>query len=349
MAAGSRGGHAERATSQVAATGRVEAHMRPIVTSLAGLAAAGGLLAPGALGQGAKPQPGCAGLYSDRKGDAEYSNLDLTGFWFKTEGGKATANLRVANLDRSMPDEATAVNWYVLWKVDDVQHFVQAQIELPSSEPTFSYGTVVETPNGYLRQSDGDTPGQFIEGPDGVISMEIPEDVGGATGTNLRATLADTKYSIGIPGVVSSLRPVDDATGKPYVVGACEAAPPPAPEAAPPAAPPAPNSSSGREVAAGRLDASVSRKVPRARKVKRSLTLTLRSRRGISGVDAALYQGATGKKKVVGKGRLASARGKKKLRLKLSKKLRKGAYTLYLVGRNADGTVADKTVKLKFR
>jgi hypothetical protein len=327
-----------------------------LLPTIAGLAATGALLAPVAFGQGAKPEPGCAGLYSDKKGDVEQANLDITGFWFKTEGGKTTANLRIANLDRTMPSDATGVNWYVLWTFDDAQRFVQAQIELGvSDEPTFTSGTVEETPNGFLRQGGVDTVGQFIEGPDGVISIEVPAELGGESGKVLTANLADTQTSTGIPGVASSLATVDQATGKSYTVNACESAgPPPAATPAPPAATPAPAPQSGpapvgREVAAGKLDAAVSTKVPKAKKVKKSLTLSLASAKGVSGVDAALFQGPVGKNKVVAKGKLASAKGKAKLKLKVSKKLKKGAYTLYLVGKNADGTIADKQVKLKFK
>lgn len=322
--------------------------MRSIFHAAAVVAAGGALLAPVAFGQGAKPAPGCAGVYADKKGDVEFANLDITGFWFNHAGGKTTANLRIANLDRSMPSDATGVNWYVLWSVDDVQHFVQAQIELGiSDEPTFSYGTVEETPNGTLRSGAGDTPGQFIEGEEGVISMEIPADVGGSSGSQLKATLADTQYSIGIPGVVSSLQPVDEAAGKPYTVNACEAGGAgPAPTPVDPSPKPAPT---GREVAAGQLDAAVSTKVPRAKKVKKSLTMRLTSKAGITDVDAALFKGAISKKQVVAKGKLASAKGAAKLKLKVSRKIKKGSYTLYLVGKNADGKVADKSFKLKFK
>ena len=93
----------------------------------------------------------------------------------------------------------------------------------------------------------------------------------------------------------------------------------------------------------------MSAKVPRAKKVKKTLSLALTSRNGISDVDAALFQGPIGKKKIVAKGRLASAKGKAKLKLKVTKKVKKGAYTLYVVGKNADGKVADKSFKLKFK
>ena len=325
--------------------------MRTIFHAAAALAATGALVAPVAFGQdAAKPQPGCAGVNSDKKGDAEYANLDITGFWFKTEGSKVTANIRLDNLDKTTPLEATGVNWYVLWNQGDSQKFVQAQMEIPANEVTYSAGTVAVTGNTTQRTREVDTVGQFIEGPDGVISIEIPAEYAGASGTQLKAVLSDTKYSIGVPGAISSLQSVDDATGKAYTINGCEGGSGPAPSTTPAPPPPAPSpSNTDREVAAGQLDAAVSTKVPKAGKVKKSLALALTSQNGISGVDAALFQGPISKKKVVARGKLASAKGKAKLKLKVSRKIRKGAYTLYLVGKNSDGRAADKTVKLRFR
>jgi hypothetical protein len=326
--------------------------MRSIFHAATGLAVAGALLAPVAFGQGTKPEPGCAGINNDKKGDVEDANLDITGFWFKTEGSKVTANIRIANLDKSMPDGATGVNWYVLWTSGDAQHFVQAQIEVPSSEPTYSAGTVTVTGNTNQRTREVDTVGQFIEGADGIVQVEIPAEVGGANGTQLKSVTSDTKFSIGVPGVLSSLQAADDAGGKPYTVGPCEggaAAPAPAPTPAPAPAPAPSASNSGREVAAGQLDLTASTKVPKAKKVKKSLKLSVASKGGITEVDAALFQGAINKKKVVAKGKAASIKGSGKLSLKVSKKIKKGAYTLYVVGRNADGKLADRSYKLKFK
>lgn len=326
--------------------------MKPIFHAAAVLAVGGALVAPVAFAQDAKPEPGCAGLYADKKGDVDYANLDLTGFWFTHVGGKTYANMRINNLDRSMPtaDGATGVNWYVLWTWEGEQRFVQAQIELGvSDEPTFTSGTVVETPNGFLRQGGVDTTGQFIEGPDGVISIEIVEELGGAKGQNLTGTLSDTKYSVGIPGAVSSLQPVDEAAGKAYPVGACDGgAPAPGPAPAP-TPKPGPEPAPGREVAKGKLDIAVAKKVPAAKKVKKSLTLKASSKNGVRDVDAVLFQGKISSNKVVAQGKLASAKGKTKLKLKVTKKIKKGKYTLYLAGNNADGTAADKTIALKFK
>ena len=323
--------------------------MKSIFHAAAVVAATAGLVVPVAMAQSAKPEPGCAGFYADKKGDVEYENLDITGFWFKTEGNKLTANMRVANLSTAIPDGATGMSWYVMWNNGEETKFAQVLVEAPLNTPSFHVGTVQVTGNTNQRTREVDTVGQFIEGADGVWQVEVPEEYAGPKGFQLKSVTADTNFSIGVPGVLSSLQPVDDAAGKTYTVNGCEGgAPGPAPAPAPAPAPPTP-SNSDRQVAAGKLDAAVSKKVPKAKKVKKSLTLSLTSKGGVSEVDAALFQGAVNKKKIVAQGKLASAKGKAKLKLKVTKKLKKGSYTLYLVGKNADGTAADKSFKLKFR
>lgn len=302
-----------------------------------------------ARGQAAKPAPGCsAGV--DKKGDATIDNLDITGAWFNMVGDKPNAFLSVANLHKKLPSDATGINWYVLWTFEDMQRFVTAQIELPATEPSFSGGTVMETGANTVRQTGGATPGQFYEGADGVIQMEVPGDIGGTNGTQLKATTSDTFYTVGIPGVLSSLQPVDDAAApKTWTVGPCTTGPaapagPPAPAPTPSAKPPG-----GRVVVKNGLKVTVSTKVPAAKKVKKSLALKLTASEKVSGIDAALFKGTISQNKIVAKGKLSSAQGKATLKLKVSKKIAKGAYSLYLVGNNADGTAADRTVKLKFK
>ena len=317
----------------------------------------GALLVPVAFGQGAKPEPGCAGFYADKKGDVDQPNLDITAFWFNHVGGKTFANIRIDNLTQTLPDESTGMNWYVLWTFEDAQRFVQAQVEAPNlSGPTYGYGTV----NGNIREqaSDVEVTGQFIEGPDGVIQVEIPAEIGGGKGIELKAVTADTQTSLGVPGVASALSEVDTAAGKAYKVGACEDGSAPAPTTPAPGGDPAPSPttppsstppSSGQPSASGKLDMTASKKVPRAKKVKKALTLAVTSKGGVTDVNAALYKGAPSKGKVAAQGKLARLKGKGKLKLKVKGKFKKGSYSLVLIGKNADGTTADKTVKLKFK
>lgn len=315
----------------------------------AGLAALA-LAVPAFAQQPAKPEPGCNTVYSDKKGDVANPSVDITGFWFDHVGGKTFANLRIADLKKEVPGNSTGVAWYVLWTFEETQYFVTASIERPSTEPEFGWGLV----DGNLRDQQGETPGVFVTGPDGVIRMEIPAEAGAVAGKQLKATLADTSRLVGIPGVVSSIQAEDEAAGKAYTVAPCAAAPAPTPVPTPPPAPtppPGQPAGDGRTVAEGKLDVAVAKRTPKAKRVRRSLPVKLTSRNGVSNLDAALYQGKIGSGKIVGKGKLAKiAKGKKgTLKLKLAKKLKKGGYTLYIVGKNADGTTADKTTTLKFR
>ena len=326
--------------------------MRKIFHAAATLVVGGALLVPVAMSQTAKPTPGCAPVNPDKKGDVENANLDITGFWFKTEGGKTTANVQIANLTQELPDESTGMNWYVLWTFDDAQRFVQAQVEAPNlTGPTFGYGTV----DGNIRSQAGDSPGVFVEGEEGVISIEIPADIGGVNGTELKAVTADTQTSLGVPGVASALSAVDTASGKPHKIGACESAGggAPAPTPAPgPSPAPAPTPSPGpgaQPSASGQLDIAVAKKLPRAKKVKKSLALAVSSKGGVSDVNAALYKGTPNKGKIAGQGKLAKLKGKGKLKLKMKGKFKKGSYTLVVLGKNADGTAADRSFKLKFK
>lgn len=322
---------------------------KAVPAALAALALGAAAVSPAA-GQATKPAPGCWPPYPDKKGDAEPANMDITGFWFDTIGTRVTANLRIADLTKDLPPESTGANWYVLWTADDTPYFVTAQIEIGQSEPTYGWGVVEETPNGTLRDGQGDTAGAFFEGEEGVIQIDIPADAGGVNGKPFTAVSADTQSSLGIPGVVSSLAEIDTAAGKPYTVGSCPEgeAPPPPPATTPPPATGG-GTSTGREVAKGKLDVGVSKRLPRARAVKRSLAVRLTSKKGVTGLDAALFKGAVSRNKVVAKGRKAKLGRRGTVKLRVSKKLKKGAYTLYLVGNNADGTAADKTVKLRLK
>jgi hypothetical protein len=308
------------------------------------------LAAVPALGQGTKPEPGCAGVYNDKKGDAAPAQLDITGFWFKHQAGKTYAVLRLADLKPVVPTDATGANWYVLWNVGEVQYFVTMSVEVTAPDPTFSYGTVETTPNGTLRQGAGDVPGRIVEGPEGTIEWEIPAEAGSKPGQVFKSPIADTATSTGL--IFSLLSTIDEATGKTYTVNGCEAGggggtSAPAPSA--PATPTAPTSPTRQQGAAGQLDVAVTGKLPAAKKVKKSLSVGLTSKKGVTGLKATLYKGNISANKVVAKGSLAKLAGKGKLKLKVSAKLKKGGYTLYLSGRNADGQAADRKVAVKLK
>ena len=75
----------------------------------------------------------------------------------------------------------------------------------------------------------------------------------------------------------------------------------------------------------------------------KTLSLKLKSSEAITKIGAQLLKG----KKVVGTGKLASLNGTGTLKLKLKSKLKKGSYTLNLVGNRASGERATAAFKLK--
>jgi len=80
------------------------------------------------------------------------------------------------------------------------------------------------------------------------------------------------------------------------------------------------------------------KKLAKARKLQASVTVS----REVKSISAALKKG----RKVVGKGSLGTTSGTKKLTLKLSKKLKKGTYTLAVVATDGS-TSTEKVIKVK--
>jgi methionine-rich copper-binding protein CopC len=78
---------------------------------------------------------------------------------------------------------------------------------------------------------------------------------------------------------------------------------------------------------------------------KKTLSLKLTSSEKVTGLVAQLRS----KTKTVAKGKLASISGKATLKLKLAKKLKKGKYTLDLVGKDAAGQQRSTSAALTVR
>ena len=188
------------------------------------------LLAAPAAGVAQKPAPGCAGnAATDPSGDQVGTlatappNTDVTGLFFLTAEGKTTANIVVANLDKTLPVDGTGLNWYALYEVGGARRFVEAALDF-SGAVTFGYGSF----DGSTYTSEGATTGAFSEGADGVISIDIPPEAGGAEGQTLGAPYANATIAISLPligGLVTSAdtAPDDTASGTAYTVGACPA------------------------------------------------------------------------------------------------------------------------------
>jgi hypothetical protein len=138
-----------------------------------------------------------------------------------------------------------------------------------------------------------------------------------------------------------------DYTGTATLGAVKPAAAPPAPAPAPsggsnPApsggSTPAPAAQEGLTVAVKAAKASA-KKLKKAKKLAATVTVS----RAVKSVSAVLKSG----KKVVGKGSAGAFSGSKKITLKLSKKLKKGKYSLTVLADDGAGTKASRTVAVK--
>ena len=319
-----------------------------------------------ARGQGAAPTPSCGLLITDKAKDNEQPTTDITGVWYDHAGGKTFANVSVADLKLEFAMDTTFFRWDVAYAIEgDKSYRLIAHVRKDGAK-TFTVREIVTAQGQTTSVPAGSTTGEIFEGPGGVVRWEIPANRGGEAGKKLANTVAASDEIIaGNPdgGYLRKTTSIDDtSTAKPavYTVGPCTAPPPAAtpeptpgqqePSQSPTPAPP-PASGGGATSPGGtqaRLDVTVSKRVPAARKVRRSLAITLSSAKGVTQLEGALLtKGA--KPRVVARGKLASLKGKGRLKLRVARKLKKSSYSLFLSGRNADGNAATQTVALKFR
>ena len=354
--------------------------MRRTISVLLGLTALCSFLVAQSGAQSAKPAPGCAGVAAtDPNNDAisdpigapggvtagpANPNMEITRIWFDRSGSKTTANIEVKKLDKTVPDTATGVSWYFVW-TSDVQHFVDAASD--GSAVTYQYGDI-NAAGQY--GSSGDTTGSFVEGDLGVVSIVIPNDIGGKVGTKLTEPYAIAYENLDIPNVGSALsnddRAPDDGGGKAWTVADCDTAggggggggetPSPTPTAsATPTTTPPPSSGGGgggntaTPVQSNALNVKAGSALGSAKKASKSKRATVKLTGSATKIDAILYKGNLAKPKTYGKGKIAKVSGKAKLKLKITKKLKKGGYLLTLIGTNPDGQRAARTFKVKFK
>jgi hypothetical protein len=306
-----------------------------------------------------KPGPSCAGIAAnDAKGDSVThpiavnavtaqgsDNTDITRFWFDRSGGKTTANIEVKKLTKAIisdaPAKPSAVSWYVEWTLDDAVHFVNAT----SDGNTLTYGYGDLTANQYSEA--GSTAGSFFEGDSGVVSIVIPSAIGGSVGKKLldpaATTFENTDTGAGLSLLGTADAAPDTGGGKGWTVADCGEAAPGTTET------PGGGGGTGEVVQVGKLNVKATTALGSARKAKKDKTVKVSLSGKATSIEATLHKGAFAKPKVYGKGTVATLDGKTKLKLKISKKVKKGKYTLTLVGTNPDGARATKSFGVKFK
>lgn len=294
--------------------------MRRLLPLLLGLTALSSVFVAQSGAQTDKPEPGCAGVSaSDGASDSSAANLEITRFWFNRVSGKTTANIEVKNLSKTVPSGATSVSWYVTWTTDAV-HFVSANTN--GSDVSYSYGDLV----GSTYSENGTTSGSLAQGDKGVITITIPNDIGGSMGSKLEGPYATATENTDT-GVLNLLSTADTAPdegeGKAYTVAECAEATPVVPA----------------------LGVKASTALGSAKKAAKKKSVSVKLTGEATEVAGTLTKGS----KTYGSGTLAKVSGSGKLKLKLTRKVKKGTYTLALQGVNPDGASAKSTVKVKFK
>lgn len=186
---------------------------------------------------GARAAYECGQLVTSPAGDApntaaggdeeNIDNLDIIAAGINADD---PTTLKVAigikELDKTIPDNATSVNWYFQWSYADVNYFGRAAVNLSAPDSvSYSYGTYAAP---RYTQTDT-TEGTFNEGPGGTVEINVPYEGVGAppSGDTLTQVYAVTSVGQGVPGGPTTLSQIDrgpkgaETYGTDYVVGSC--------------------------------------------------------------------------------------------------------------------------------
>ena len=326
------------------------------------LAALALVVSPASAIDDTKPAEACYGkLFTDKAGDAARAhpgfagepgqdNLDLIDGFMKYDAAKAeeasTVNIRVKNLDKTVPEGSTAIQWAMdyVGKSGALQ-WVRANTDF-SGVVSYDYGGQEDSGVNTVNVRQGGTNGNFFEGPEGLVQIVIPAAME-PKGQVLKAMVIHAyEPAQAIPGAAPTpvkggqLYEQDQASVKgTFTIGQ------PCPAGGPPAAPaPVDGTVAPKPVqnAEEPLPVKVNGTKFKAKKVKRAMTLKLTSTEPLTQVAAQIKKG----KKVFGKGALAKLNGKGSLKLKV-KGLKKGSYVLDLVGTDGTGARRFAVAKIK--
>jgi hypothetical protein len=317
--------------------------------------AAAALVAPA--GAADKPVP-CGGAYllTDKAGDTNFDpsgqglpgssapdNTDITGLFFDYQNGKLTANIEIANLTKEVPppsDSQAGIWYYVFYNYKGKDRFVKA-INRSGGDIEYQSGYLdSESVPGFIVYATDPTPltGEFHEGPKGVVSINIPEGIGGKEGEKLGLASATVDYIQGpddANGVNNRIdQAPDDGTppnGKNYIVTPCG------------------STGATGPTGAATLPVTAGKTLGKAKKAKKgkSISVKVRSTAPVTNLSAKLKK-SSGKGGTLASGKLAQLNGAGKLKLKFKKTLKKGKYALLLAGTvNGSTQSAKLAVKLK--
>lgn len=269
-------------------------------------------------------------------------NTDYTSLFINNVAGKHTVHFSVADLETTVPPDATAIVYRMNYEVGATTNYLQATID-SAGTVTYVYGHS-ETA-GLVK--DGDTTGALFEGPEGVIAIELPASHAG----KMSGIDVFSAYVRGRVNTQADQMPDGDSEAS-YNNALCPggATPPPSGDGGgstpPPASSPPPSSppsSQPSPTAALTVTASPSKLKLKTVNKKRKAAFKLASKEDLSNVAIALRKGS----KVVGSAKLARLGRSAKVTLKLKGKLKKGAYSLVVTGRRADGSTGSVVIKIR--
>ena len=263
-----------------------------------------------------------------------------------------TFNTVIKDLKLEVPTGATSLAWVSYYRTpDDTLHFVRAILDFTGAV-VYEFGNFTPNPAGVVLSGlslyEGTTNGKMFEGKEGIVQLVIP-GAHAPAGTKLTNLYSTTTQGRTLPNpfppqatrglsVIVDTAPDDAPETAPgtYTVGPCTEAPTTT----------TPAGTAGQPTTGAALPVTLVTKSAKAAKKKsksKTLSLKLKSTEAITKIGAQLLKG----KKVVGTGKLASLNGTGTLKLKLKSKLKKGSYTLNLVGNRASGERATAAFKLK--
>ena len=179
----------------------------------------------------------CAKSFTSGEGDApnaatggddeNLDNLDIIAGGINADDATTLkVAIGVKNLTKTIPDNATSVNWYFHFSYADVNYFGRAAVNLAAPDDvSYSYGTYAAP----RYTATGATEGTFNEGPAGTVEISIPYEGVGAPppGDKLIQIYAVTSVGQGVPGGPTTLSQIDrgpkadETYGTDYAVGSC--------------------------------------------------------------------------------------------------------------------------------
>lgn len=307
---------------------------RAAVVALAGglAAAAVGSAVPAASGlDDAPPSAGCAGVsFTDSTGDAlndpvglglglpGAGNEDVTEGFFRTDGGVTTANLRILDLSKKVPQGAQKLIWYVFYTTAAGPRYVSATTD--GTSVVFATGEVRNEGGGLVSYVDtGTVAGRLFEGQSGLVQMEIPA-ADAAAGAVLRDPSGAVLQFVDLLGQ-GFVSPADTApdtgAGTPYTVGACATA----------ASGQAPRTRPVLGLHAPHVIGSA-----RAANRTRRLSFRVNATDSMSDLRLSLRAGAGRRGRTVASGRRAAAKGVVRVSLAVRRRVRPGVYVLRASG-----------------